>query len=242
MILLLGNEYGNIMLLFFVFADGDGILPDHLYKEHIPPILINILQVRELQIRLVLLRFFPLYVSMFSEEQLEKSVLPLILLGIKDSSDEIVGETLKALALMVPLLGAHRVIGKRRKKVFADGSPSETCKVNQEEDVRQSPIGAETSDDDLPIPEDWDAWEDEEVQKEDEPSLPVEAEIDEPSQQHSPSIKRKKSVEDDDFFADMQPVIKGQDVIEINKFAVMTDDTAQAEETDYAENGWNSDW
>lgn len=230
-----------IKQLFLLLADANGILPDQLYRDHIPPILLNILQVREMQIRLVLLRLFPLYVSMFSEEQLEKSVLPLILLGIKDSNDDIVGETLKALALMVPILGAHRVIGKRRKKVFADGSPSD-AKVDIDEDVRQSPIGAETSEDEIQIAEDWDAWEDEEEQPKDEP---VESEIVdlEPSKSESlPCVERKTSVEDEDFFADMQPVIKTQDVIEVNKFAVMADDTAADIELEDTENGWNSDW
>ena len=52
-------------------------------------------------------------------------ILPLVLLGIRDSNDTLVGETLKALSVLVSVLGAEKVIGKR-KKVFADGSPSKS--------------------------------------------------------------------------------------------------------------------
>ena len=75
---------------------------------------------------------------------------------MRDSNDQVVSETLKAIALLVPILGATKVVGKNRRKIFADGSPS---KVKTKEDIRdndhithrlqelrQSPIGAETSD------------------------------------------------------------------------------------------------
>ena len=101
------------------------ILPAELFKEKIVPILINIFHVREMQIRLVLLNFFPNYVGMFSKIQLEDVILPMVLLGIRDSNDTLVGETLKALSVLVQVLGAEKVIGKR-KKVFADGSPAKS--------------------------------------------------------------------------------------------------------------------
>ena len=47
------------------------------------------------------------------------------MLGINDINDEVVAETLKALAILVQALGAAKVIGsKNRKKIFSDGSPS----------------------------------------------------------------------------------------------------------------------
>ena len=73
----------------------EAILPAELFREKIIPILINIFHVREMQIRLVLLNFFPNYVGMFSKTQLEDVILPLVLLGIRDSNDNLVGETLK---------------------------------------------------------------------------------------------------------------------------------------------------
>ena len=51
---------------------------------------------------------------------------------MRDSNDEVVCATLKALASLVPILGASKVVGKKRRKVFADGSPSKvkvsTCR------------------------------------------------------------------------------------------------------------------
>ena len=65
------------------------------------------------------------YLLQFTETQLEETILPLILLGINDINDEVVAETLKALAILVQALGAAKVIGsKNGKKIFSDGSPS----------------------------------------------------------------------------------------------------------------------
>lgn len=100
------------------------LVPEALFREKIIPILINIFHVREVQIRLVLLDFFPNYVGMFTSIQLEEIILPLLLLGIRDSSDRLVSQTLHVLSLLVPILGAGKVIGGRRKKVFSDGRPA----------------------------------------------------------------------------------------------------------------------
>lgn len=44
-------------------------------------------------------------------------------MGIKDTSDQLVAETLRALADIVPILGAATVIGGKRAKLFNDGRP-----------------------------------------------------------------------------------------------------------------------
>ncbi len=63
---------------------------------------------------------------MFKRTVLEEEILPQLLLGIRDDSDQIVAATLKALADLVPLLGADTVVGaKYRRKVFRDGTPGE---------------------------------------------------------------------------------------------------------------------
>lgn len=107
----------------------DGILPADLFKEKIIPLLINIFQVREMQIRRVLLKLFAHYVKMFTLDQLEDQILPLVLLGIRDANDQLVAETLQVLAILVPILGAEKVIGKKRRKMFADGSPSKSLVI-----------------------------------------------------------------------------------------------------------------
>lgn len=46
-----------------------------------------------------------------------------LLVGIKDTNDHLVAITLKALADLVPILGAATVIGGKRAKLFNDGRP-----------------------------------------------------------------------------------------------------------------------
>lgn len=45
------------------------------------------------------------------------------MVGIKDTNDELVALTLRALAELVPLLGSDLVIGGKRAKLFTDGRP-----------------------------------------------------------------------------------------------------------------------
>ena len=49
--------------------------------------------------------------------------LPQVLLGLQDPQDEMVQATLRALADLVPLLGAEAVMGTSRKAMFADTKP-----------------------------------------------------------------------------------------------------------------------
>lgn len=46
-----------------------------------------------------------------------------MLVGIKDTNDELVALTLRALADLVPMLGSSTVIGGKRAKLFTDGRP-----------------------------------------------------------------------------------------------------------------------
>ena len=47
----------------------------------------------------------------------------MLLLGIRDLNDQLVADSLRALAEVVPILGASKVIGKNRRKIFSDGAP-----------------------------------------------------------------------------------------------------------------------
>ena len=70
-------------------------------------------------------RHFADFVVMFPLPVLEEDILPQLLLGMKDTSDDLVAATLKALADLVPILGAKTVVGRNRRKIFADGRPNE---------------------------------------------------------------------------------------------------------------------
>jgi hypothetical protein len=45
------------------------------------------------------------------------------LVGIKDTNEQLVSATLRALADLIPVLGATAVIGGKRAKLFTDGRP-----------------------------------------------------------------------------------------------------------------------
>lgn len=57
------------------------------------------------------------------KSDLETGVLPQILLGLRDTHEDLVALSLEALAHLVPILGATIVVGKERQNLFKDGTP-----------------------------------------------------------------------------------------------------------------------
>jgi hypothetical protein len=51
-----------------------------------------------------------------------------ILLGLRDSNDELVAMTLHAVADLVPILGGDIVIGAKRNRLFNEGRPKVSLK------------------------------------------------------------------------------------------------------------------
>lgn len=79
--------------------------------------------IKDAQIRIALLEFFPAYVELFNKEDLRNEILPQLLLGMKDTNDFLVSRTLFCMADLVQILGANAVIGCDRTKIFSDGRP-----------------------------------------------------------------------------------------------------------------------
>lgn len=97
------------------------------FTRFVAPKIQQLFLVRDIQIRLVLLEYFPAYMNYFdSEDTLSKHILPQLLLGIKDTNDQLVAATLRCLADLVPVLGSSTVIGRNRGRLFADGRPNGT--------------------------------------------------------------------------------------------------------------------
>lgn len=63
-----------------------------------------------------------------------------LLVGIKDTNDHLVAVTLRALADLVPILGASTVIGGKRAKLFTDGRPLVHSKRLSRNSVKPSRI------------------------------------------------------------------------------------------------------
>ena len=245
----------------------NSVLCDAYFKEFVVPQLTKIFGVRDTQIRMTLLRYFHLYFKAFPASTLQLDILPLVLLGIRDTDNDVVAWTLRALADLTPVLGASVVVGKNRVKVFTDCSPSlDKCSPTKEQKVspipppfpdleRKSPIGAENSDDDpiAPSEDHWDKWDEEEEAAKDVPpataspppsipSKPIDIDLD----KLDIKVVEPKVEEEDDLFADMEPVIpKAKNLLELltveskeekksSKFAVQAD-------SDLDESGWGAD-
>lgn len=93
------------------------------FTAHVVPKILQIFAVRDTQIRLILLEYFAAYVRLFPVDVLTEQLLPLLLLGIKDTNDVLVAATLRCLAELIPVLGASVVVGRNRGRLFTDGRP-----------------------------------------------------------------------------------------------------------------------
>ncbi|XP_071947220.1 protein-associating with the carboxyl-terminal domain of ezrin-like [Antedon mediterranea] len=99
------------------------IIPEELFKKHILPLLIEAFQLRDSHVRCVLLRHFSSYVHLFDHYTLRSTILVKLLVGLKDTNDDIVSATFHALAEVVPILGSEIVVGGDRFKYFVEGRP-----------------------------------------------------------------------------------------------------------------------
>ncbi|BET01077.1 SCurly1-like 3 (S. cerevisiae) [Nesidiocoris tenuis] len=122
--------------------DSKGLFSEQTFREHISPRLMSIFYVRDIQVRLTLLKYFPMFCDMFTIPQLNSNIIPELLVGVMDVNDELVASTLRALADLVPILGSATVIGGKRAKHFSDGRP----KVNDPKSARKAHKPTKTSD------------------------------------------------------------------------------------------------
>lgn len=118
----------------------DGLFSTPAFVKFILPKLKQVFRVLDVQIRLTLLEHFHLYVNSFNKEELVDEILPQLLLGIKDTNDLLVTKTLLCLADLIPILGASQVIGKNRRKLFADGRPQQTEVWNMDQPRSITPV------------------------------------------------------------------------------------------------------
>ncbi|XP_066293399.1 protein-associating with the carboxyl-terminal domain of ezrin-like [Branchiostoma lanceolatum] len=107
----------------FIPGQVNPVLPAAVYREHVIPILADLFAVHEEHVRMILLHHFSAFVEQFDPELIRRRILRQLLLGLKDTNDQIVAATLRALAEVVPVLGGEVVVGGHRKKYFKEGRP-----------------------------------------------------------------------------------------------------------------------
>lgn len=100
-----------------------GLFSPQVFQKYLIPKIKQAFAIKDAQIRIALLEYFPSYVEMFNRDDLKHEILPQLLLGIKDTNDFLVSRTLLCMADLIPILGATQVIGGNRTKIFSDGRP-----------------------------------------------------------------------------------------------------------------------
>ncbi len=123
--------YNESEEMLYELTSGESItlrplLNKNIFKMQIIPLICKMYCVRDLQIRLLLLQYLPNYAKLISKGCFRQFILPQILLGIKDSNDELVSLTFKAMSHLVNIFGSSLVLGQR-VKLFSSGIP----KINQ---------------------------------------------------------------------------------------------------------------
>ncbi|KAL0122309.1 hypothetical protein PUN28_007208 [Cardiocondyla obscurior] len=125
------DSTAQVKLLPFIFKPkdekndlGTSLFTVPTFKSILVPRLLQMFCIRDVSIRLLLLSHFNSFVHVFEADELQNHILPELLVGIKDTNDDLVCATLRALADIVPILGAATVIGGNRGKLFTDGRPN----------------------------------------------------------------------------------------------------------------------
>ncbi|KAL7286596.1 hypothetical protein TKK_0019095 [Trichogramma kaykai] len=128
-----------------------GLLTMSTFQTCLVPQLLQMFCIRDSPVRLLLLTHLNNFVSMFQVEDLKHRILPELLVGIKDTDDFLVSTTLRALADLVPILGAATVIGGKRGRLFTDGRPNKPHRSKKNHRVKFStPIEIVQGEDDPP--------------------------------------------------------------------------------------------
>lgn len=114
------------------------IISTSIYREYIIPHLSNLYCVHDYKIRMLLLLYLPHYGPLIAKTCLRKIILPQILLGIKDSDNELVSLTFRSLAVLVDNFGVVTVLGgSKRPRIFNSGVPRSDVRLSSSDATSQ---------------------------------------------------------------------------------------------------------
>jgi len=104
-------------------GNPEGLIPDDEFSQYVIPKLSELFKTRVLHVRLILIKYIEFYIHLFDKQVLHDFIIPEIIVGMNDSNNELVKETLVALASTIPIVGADIIIGNDREKIFYRATP-----------------------------------------------------------------------------------------------------------------------
>ena len=100
----------------------NALVSESTFKQFIVPLLMRLFVKQELNLRLMLLEFFKYYIYLFTYQQ-QTQIHSEILLGLRDSREELAKLTFFALGELTIYMGVRGVTGRETKLIFTDTRP-----------------------------------------------------------------------------------------------------------------------
>ncbi|XP_069122020.1 protein-associating with the carboxyl-terminal domain of ezrin-like [Argopecten irradians] len=113
-------------------GEHPGLFSVQTFKMYIVPEIHRVFHCHDYHIRTTLLTYFTHYVDLIAKDDLEDIILPQVLLGLRDTNEDLAALSLRCLADLVPLLGRQMVIGGKAKTYFKRGMPKTVQKDHQQ--------------------------------------------------------------------------------------------------------------
>ncbi|KAI6648949.1 Protein-associating with the carboxyl-terminal domain of ezrin [Oopsacas minuta] len=100
----------------------NALITEDTYKQFIVPLIIRLFAKQELQLRVILLKYFKYFIYLFSYQQ-QTLIHSHIILGLRDSREELAKLTFFALGELTSYMGVRGVTGKEVRPIFTDVRP-----------------------------------------------------------------------------------------------------------------------
>ena len=100
----------------------NSLISEDTFKLFVVPLLLRLFAKKELHLRLTLLEFFKYYIYLFTYQQ-QTQIHPEILLGLRDTREELAKLTFFALGELTSYMGVRGVTGKEATIIFTDTQP-----------------------------------------------------------------------------------------------------------------------
>ena len=112
----------------------NALITESVFKQFIVPLLMRLFTKQELQLRIILLKFFRYYIYLFSYQQ-QQQIHPHLLVGLRDSREELAKLTFFALGDLTSYMGVRGVTGQDVRPIFADIKPRDYQVATKNDDI-----------------------------------------------------------------------------------------------------------